>query len=132
MNDCVFCKIVKGELPSYNFYEDENYVGFLTINPMSKGHGLVVPKEHMRWVWDSKNIGQYFEVTQKIVLAMKKAFGTDFIIGSAVGNEIHHAHVQLIPRYPDDGHGDSLDLKIEKHFSPEEMKSFAQKIKDNL
>ena len=86
MENCIFCKIAKNESPSYKFYEDENFIGFLSIFPLNKGHAIIVPKDHYRWVWDHPEIGKYFEVVQKIVVAMKKAFNTDFVIGAQVGD----------------------------------------------
>jgi len=132
MENCIFCKIAKNESPSYKFYEDENFVGFLSIFPLNKGHALVIPKAHYRWVWDHPEIGKYFEVVQKIVVAMKKAFKTDFVIGAQVGDEVHHAHVALVPRYKDDGHGEFLNASIKIELSPEEMKQIAKSIADNL
>lgn len=132
MENCIFCKIAKNESPSYKFYEDKNFIGFLSIVPLNKGHALVIPKKHYRWVWDHPEIGKYFEVVQKIAVAMKKAFNTDFVIGAQVGEEVPHAHVALIPRYENDGHGDFLNTNIKINLSPEEMKSIAKSIADNL
>ena len=130
MDNCIFCKIVKKESPSYTFYEDENFVGFLTITPLTRGHSLIVPKDHYRWVWDYPEIGKYFEVVQHVVRTMKKAFDTDFVIGSQVGEEVPHAHVALIPRYKNDGHGDFLDPSIKQSFSSIEMELIAKSIAD--
>jgi histidine triad (HIT) family protein len=97
MEDCIFCKIIKGEIPSNKVYEDDNFLAFLDINPESPGHTQVIPKQHHRWVWDVPNIGEYFEVVRKIALAQKKAFKADFIISKVVGNEVEHAHVWVFP-----------------------------------
>jgi histidine triad (HIT) family protein len=132
MENCIFCKIIKNESPSYKFYEDENYIGILSIHPLNKGQSLVIPKKHYRWVWDSENIGQYFELTQKIVIALKKSFNIDFVIGAQVGEEVHHAHVQLIPRYENDGHGDFINTNIKQEFSSKEMIEIAKLIESNL
>lgn len=107
--NCVFCKIVAGEIPSEKVYEDENFLAFLDIRPQSPGHTQVIPKNHFRWVWDTPNIGEYFEIVQKIALAQKKAFNTDFILSKIVGDEIHHAHVWVFPS--DQIKGDKSDLK---------------------
>ncbi len=77
MQDCIFCKIVNGEIPSNKVYEDEKFLAFLDINPLSPGHTQVIPKEHYRWVWDVPNIGEYFEVVKKIAKAQKKAFNVE-------------------------------------------------------
>jgi len=107
MNDCIFCKIVKGEIPSYKVYEDENFFAFLDINPESPGHVQVIPKEHTRWVWDvpsvaeakqgEANIGEYFEVVRKIAKAQQKAFDTDWILSKIIGDEVPHAHIWVFP-----------------------------------
>lgn len=95
--NCVFCKIVKGEIPSHKVYEDKEFLAFLSIDPQSPGHTLVIPKKHYRWVWDVPNAGPYFEVAQKIALAQKKAFKTDFVLSKIVGEEVHHAHIWIFP-----------------------------------
>ena len=107
MNDCVFCKIVSGSIPSYKIYEDEQFLAFLSIDPLSPGHTLVIPKTHYRWVWDvpasaeamagEPNVGEYFEIARKIALAQKKAFDTDFILSKIVGEDVPHAHIWIYP-----------------------------------
>lgn len=94
---CIFCKIVKGEIPSYKVYEDENFLAFLDINPQSPGHTQVIPKDHHRWVWDVPEAGKYFEVARKVAKAQQKAFDTDFILSKIVGDEVHHAHIWIFP-----------------------------------
>jgi len=96
-NDCVFCKIIKGEIPSYKVYEDEHFFAFLDINPVGPGHTQVIPKKHYRWVWDVENAGDYFEVVKKIALAQKKAFGADFVRSQIYGEEVPHAHIWVWP-----------------------------------
>lgn len=102
--DCIFCKIIRGEIPSHKVYEDKNFLAFLSIDPISPGHTLVIPKKHYRWVWDvpagrqtSPNIGKYFEVAQKIALAQKKAFNTDFVLSKIIGEDVPHAHIWIYP-----------------------------------
>lgn len=95
--DCIFCKIVKGEIPAYKVYEDNDFLAFLDINPQSPGHTQVITKKHYRWVWDTPNIGEYFEVVKKIALAQQKAFGTDFILSKIIGDEVKHAHIWVYP-----------------------------------
>lgn len=99
MENCIFCKIVKGEVPSYKVYENDNFLAFLDINPESPGHALVIPKEHHRWVWDvpEDRIGEYFEIVQKVAKAQQKAFNTDWIISKIVGEEVPHAHIWVFP-----------------------------------
>jgi len=97
MNDCVFCKIVKGEIPSYKIYENDQFLAFLSIDPLSPGHTLVIPKKHYRFVWDVPNAGDFFEVVKKIALAEKKAFNTDLVLSKIVGEEVPHAHIWVYP-----------------------------------
>ena len=95
--NCIFCKIVRSEIPSYKVYEDENFLAFLDIHPQSTGHTQVIPKEHYRWVWDIPNAGEFFEVVKKIALAQRKAFYTDFILSKIIGDEVPHAHIWVFP-----------------------------------
>ncbi len=97
MENCIFCKIVSGEIPSYKVYEDDKYLAFLDINPQSPGHTQIIPKEHYRWVWDTPNTGEYFEIAKKIALAQQKAFDTEFILSKIVGDEVPHAHIWVFP-----------------------------------
>ncbi len=118
---CIFCKIVAKEIPAHIVYEDAEYLAFLDINPQSPGHTQVIPKAHYRWVWDlpaasanaeaagvpavpavariagEPNIGDYFRVAQKIALAQRKAFNTDFILSKIIGDEVPHAHIWVFP-----------------------------------
>lgn len=130
--DCIFCKIVNGELPSYKVYEDDDFFAFLDIRPLNVGHTLVVPKKHYRWVWDLENIGEYYEVVGKIANAMRRAFNTEQIVSTVFGEEVPHAHVWLIPRYEGDGHGGAIDLTNIKELSEEEMREAADKIISQL
>ena len=96
-NNCIFCKIVEGKIPSHKVYEDENFFAFLDINPMGPGHTQVIPKKHCRWVWDVSNVGEYFEVVKKIALAQKKAFNADMVRSQVYGEEVPHAHIWVWP-----------------------------------
>jgi histidine triad (HIT) family protein len=95
--NCIFCKIVDGEIPAHKVYEDNDFLAFLDIHPLSPGHTLIIPKEHFRWVWDVPKAGEYFEVAKKVALAQKKAFDTDFILSKIIGEEVPHAHIWVYP-----------------------------------
>lgn len=104
MDDCIFCKIAKKEIPTNIVYEDENFLAILDIHPLGPGHVQVIPKKHYRWVWDlptgrqvSPNIGEYFEVVQKIALAQKKAFGAKIVRSQIYGEDVPHAHIWVWP-----------------------------------
>jgi histidine triad (HIT) family protein len=94
---CIFCKIIAKEIPAHIVYEDEDFLAFLDIHPQSPGHTQVIPKKHVRWVWDLENVGSYFEVVKKIALAQRKAFDTDWILSKIVGDEVPHAHIWVFP-----------------------------------
>lgn len=109
MDDCIFCKIVAGTLPSHKVYEDEKFLAFLDIRPLSPGHTLIIPKKHYRWVWDVENIGEYFTVVQKIAKALQQVSGTNEVHMRVVGEEVFHAHVWVYPSV-DKALGDKNDF----------------------
>lgn len=132
MSDCIFCKIAKGEIPSFKVYEDDKFFAFLDITPRNPGHTLVIPKEHHRWLWDAPNIGEYYEVVGRLANAIRAGLETDWVVSLVIGEEVPHAHVWLVPRFEGDGHGGSIDLANIKRIGDEEMKNTAEKIKNNL
>jgi histidine triad (HIT) family protein len=106
--DCIFCKIVKKEIPAHIVYEDTNFLAFLDINPLSPGHTLIIPKKHYRWVWDiatedenteigTPTLEKYFTVVAKIAKAQRKAFNQEMILSKIVGEEMPHAHIWVFP-----------------------------------
>ncbi len=107
--NCVFCKIIKGELPARVVYEDEDVMAFLDINPVSKGHTLVVPKKHYRNMVDAPDdvIAKIYTIAKKIGVAAMNALGAKgFNVISnnekVAGQEVFHFHVHVIPRYTGD------------------------------
>jgi histidine triad (HIT) family protein len=110
MDECLFCKIVRGEIPCFKIYEDKNFLSFLTIGPVNKGHTLVVPKKHYQTILDiDKNeLGKLMEIVQKITPAVikgTKAEGFNIHINNkrAAGQLVDHLHIHIIPRYENDG-----------------------------
>lgn len=106
MDDCLFCKIAKGDIPSFKVYDDDNFIAFLDIAPASKGHILIVPKCHANNIEDlPDNIAEkVLPLAKKIIKAMKKVYGfNDFNIlqnnGELAGQSVHHFHLHIIPRY---------------------------------
>ncbi|MDO8575196.1 MAG: HIT domain-containing protein [bacterium] len=99
MENCIFCKIIKKEIPAHILYEDDSYISFLDIRPLSPGHALLIPKKHYRWVWDmpEEEIAEIFKIANKIANAQRKAFNVEQIKSKIVGEEIPHAHIWLIP-----------------------------------
>jgi histidine triad (HIT) family protein len=114
MNDCIFCKIVAGEISSHKVYEDEEFLAFLDIHPQSPGHVQVIPKAHVRWVWDVSNTSAYFEVAKKIALAQRKAFDTEWILLRVIGDEVPHAHIWVFPNNKVEGDPNDFAGNAEK------------------
>ncbi len=112
--NCIFCKIVSREIPAHIVYEDDLFLAFLDIHPQSPGHTQVIPKEHVRWVWDYEHIGAYFKIAQKIALAQRKAFNTDFILSKIVGDEVEHAHIWVFPNDKVEGKKSDFEVNKEK------------------
>jgi histidine triad (HIT) family protein len=115
MNDpnCIFCKIVKGQIPADVIYEDADFLAFLDIHPQSPGHAQVIPKEHHRWVWDYPEAGKYFEVAKSIAAAQRAAFETDWILSKIVGDEVPHAHIWVFPNSNVKGDKNNFKLNAE-------------------
>lgn len=95
MENCVFCKIVNGDIPCEKVYESDKFLAFMDIHPRGKGHVQVIPKIHYRWVWDVPEAGEYFEIVRKIALAQKKAFDVEMVRSQIFGDEVPHAHIWL-------------------------------------
>ena len=96
-DSCIFCKIIKKEIPADIVYEDEKFLAFLDIHPLAPGHIQVIPKEHFRFVWDVPYIDEYFKVVQKIAKTLQKTFDENLIRSQIFGEEIEHAHVWIWP-----------------------------------
>lgn len=108
MNDTIFGKIIRGEIPATKVYEDEKCLAFLDIHPVAKGHTLLIPKEQYVWMQEVPNelLSYIFIKVKELMLAIKEGFGCDYVQVSVVGKDVPHFHVHLIPRYLHDGlHG---------------------------
>lgn len=102
--DCVFCKIIAGKLPSHKVYEDEHHIAFLDINPFSPGHTLVCTRRHGETLWDmdEREIAEVFKVASKVSMGVVAATNADgFRImqnnGEAANQAVAHIHVHVIP-----------------------------------
>lgn len=108
MNDCIFCKIVKGEIPSRTVYEDDKIKIIMNINPATNGHLLVIPKEHMINIFDTSDeiiIHSIKLIREKVYPLLKEKLnceGLTIAQNNELGQEIKHYHIHLIPRYPED------------------------------
>ena len=118
MTDCIFCKIVEGEIPSFKIYEDEKYLAFLDVFPKTSYQMLVIPKEHIEWVWDVPRVGEYYEVAAKVARHVRKISGEP-VRQMVYGFQVPHAHIQLRP-------GRNNDLGGEKA-SDDQLKEWKEK-----
>ncbi len=107
---CIFCKIANGTIPSYKVYEDNDVIAFLDVNPASRGHTLVVTKEHFSNMTTCPKaiLDKVFEVAQTIAQAQIAQLGATGVnvltnVGESAGQSVHHFHVHVIPRYDNDG-----------------------------
>ena len=110
MENCIFCKIIAGEIPSAKVYEDELVYAFLDISPINKGHVLVIPKEHHESVAavDEATAGRMMKIGSRIGIALKReldadAYNLHLADGTAAGQVVMHAHLHVIPRGAEDG-----------------------------
>jgi len=139
MENCIFCKIVKGEVPCYKVYEDDNVLAFLDINPAKEGHALVIPKKHFRDTFDiDKNLlREIISVAKKISIKMKGSLGAEGInfwhsTGSVAGQDVFHFHLHIIPRKSGEkGRFSPFHLSPEIHPGKEEFQNTAKKLKVN-
>ena len=108
-DNCIFCKIANGEIPSATIYEDENFRAILDLGPASKGHALLLPKEHYAdlFALPDETAEKVLPVAKKIVSRMKDVLGCDGYNlvqnnGECAGQTVFHFHMHMIPRYKDD------------------------------
>ena len=107
--DCIFCKIVAGELPSETVQEDEHTLAFMDLNPWTRGHALVIPRNHSRNLYDvdGEDLRHTTTAARKLALRMRERLGCDGInllnaCEPAAWQTVFHFHVHVIPRYDDD------------------------------
>ena len=121
MNDCLFCKIVEGELDAKIIYEDDYAVAFLDIAPWQKGHCLVIPRTHVENVFSEpdalSNIAPAVTAVGRLVQRAMAADGINVVsnAGKVAGQEVFHAHVHIVPRYQDAPGLDNLRGQPEVH-----------------
>ena len=130
MENCIFCKIVSGEIPKDFIYKDENFLAFLDIKPVSDGHLIIIPKKHVVWMQevDDETISKIFKLTKKLMLALKRGLPCDYIQESVVGNEVPHFHIHLIPRHE----GDNFRNFPTKEYKEGQEKELIKKIIEAL
>jgi histidine triad (HIT) family protein len=133
MNDCIFCKIISGEIPAAKIYEDEQALAFLDVNPNNHGHTLVVPKEHAKNILDitEDSLSSMMPAVKKVSRAVFEgmgAAGLNITMNNErpAGQVVFHLHIHIIPRFVDDG------LRVWTRKTPYkegEMEQVAEKIR---
>ena len=133
--DCIFCKIIRGELPAERVYEDENTLAFLEILPINPGHTLVIPKDHYTDLIDAPEnvVMDMMRTVKKISHAFRAALNVDdFNLamnnGITAGQVVFHAHIHVMPRHA----GDNYELWKGKEYPDGEAKKIREKIKNSL
>jgi histidine triad (HIT) family protein len=135
MDDCIFCKIVRGEIPSFEVYQDDDYFAFLDIFPRVEGHTMVIPKKHHTWVYEVDDFSGFWDVALKITKGMQKALGTTYVNYFTYG-AVPHAHIHILPRHTQTS-GDALDSDIipphmKEKPGDEKMQEIANHIKSSI
>lgn len=127
----IFSKIVAGEIPSYKIAEDENYYAFLDINPLKKGHTLVIPKKEVDYIFDleAEELAGLHKFSQKIAKALDKTVPCNRVAVIVLGLEVPHAHIHLIPM---DSESEVRFSNPKLQFTQEEFMEIAELIKNNL
>ncbi|MFA6227960.1 MAG: HIT family protein [Patescibacteria group bacterium] len=133
--DCIFCKIIAGEIPSAKVYEDDNFLAFLDIAPVNPGHTLIIPKTHRETLLDlpAADACRLLGLVQKIAPAVLSATGTKAFNlmlnnGPASGQVVGHAHFHIVPRFE----GDGLKLWPGREDEPGRQQELAEKIKTQI
>jgi histidine triad (HIT) family protein len=105
MEDCLFCKIVKGEIPCFKVYEDDNVLAFEDINPVADGHTLIIPKAHSKNLYEisEQDVAAVHKASKKVIQGIKKALNPTGVValqlnGRGVHQEVMHYHLHLVPR----------------------------------
>ncbi len=123
----IFSRIIAGEIPCYKVAEDDNYFAFLDINPLTKGHTLVVPKQEVDYIFDldDATLQGMVVFAKRVAAKIKKATGCKKVAMVVLGLEVPHAHIHLIPMNSEN----DIDFRKEKmRFTPEEFAEIAKSL----
>ena len=127
----IFSRIIAGEIPSYKVAENDLFYAFLDINPVTKGHTLVVPKQEVDYIFDQSDamVGAHMQFAKRVAQAIKKAIPCQKVGVCVMGLEVPHAHIHLMPLNEE---GDMDFRKPKLQLSPEEMKEICASIAANF
>ncbi len=134
-DNCIFCKILAGEIPAAKIFEDDDVLAFMDAMPQSQGHALVIPKNHMPDVFglDVQTLHKVIDATQRLAKAAKAAFKADGIMlvqfnGASAGQSVFHVHFHVIPRFE----GVPIKMHGRDWADKDELLAHAAKIRDAL
>ena len=127
----IFSRIVNGEIPSYKCAENEKFYAFLDINPLQKGHTLVIPKREVDYIFDmeDKEIAEFQVFAKRVAVAIKKAFPCLKVGQAVLGLEVPHAHIHLVPMQTEK---DMIFSNKKLELTKEEFEEIAEKIRANF
>ena len=131
MTMTIFSRIVKGEIPSYKCAENEKFYAFLDINPLQKGHTLVIPKREVDYIFDMEDeeIAEFQVFAKRVAIAIKKAFPYVKVGQAVLGLEVPHAHIHLVPMQSEK---DMIFSNKKLELSKEEFEEIAERIRANF
>lgn len=125
----IFSRIIAGEIPCYKVAEDERFFAFLDINPLTKGHTLVVPKQEVDYIFDldDRTLGEMMIFAKRVAKRIESKIACSRVAVAVLGLEVPHAHIHLIPIQSEN----DVDFKREKlHLTPEEFSEIAAKLNE--
>ena len=135
MSNCIFCKILAGEIPSTAVYEDDDFKAILDVNPAARGHVIILPKNHAANIYElpDEDASKIMVVAKKIATAIEKAYHCDGVNilqnnGEAAGQTVFHLHVHVIPRFK----GDTVNIGWKQGDMPEDLDAICKEIQAQL
>lgn len=133
-DECLFCKIIAGEIPSTAVYEDDDFKAILDVNPAARGHVIIIPKKHASNIYEleDEDAAKVFPIAKRIAAALQKTYGCDGVNvlqnnGEAAGQTVFHLHVHVVPRY----YGDGVQIMWKPGETPN-LDEVANEIKKNI
>ena len=122
--NCIFCKLANGDIPTATLYEDDDFRVILDAGPAAKGHALIIPKEHYANLYELSDelAAKVLVLAKKMITKLTDILGCDgYNIGEAAGQTVFHFHLHMIPRYKDDGVGVTWKVGELKEEDKEEL-----------
>lgn len=133
--NCIFCKILAGEIPATTVYEDDDFKAILDVNPAARGHVIILPKNHAANIYElpDEDASKIMVVAKKIATAIEKAYHCDGVNilqnnGEAAGQTVFHLHVHVIPRFK----GDTVNIGWKQGDMPEDLDAICKEIQAQL